>query len=306
VLVTLVIGNSTAEFGDTPALTYRFELYNAAGTIVYTAPSVSSGSGTTSHRVPDTVTLDAEQPYTWRARAEFQGLIGPWLSPRASFVSPPNRGYIRGNELYDPLLDGLPTTIGRVVGPVTFIPGVGAKLESFNSRIVYELDEPLEDGSISALVTNVATNTEGGKTKIFSMAQGYGDLTTNERRMTVEKRGDAPTGGIAWRFITNRGAAETVGSAQRMVREFNPSETYFWEADFRDGFFRVRIRRGGVNGTEMYNFGKPYEGFYRAEPHVIYLGGGPARGGAESMTVPGMIIRQVWVSEKPRPAFASK
>ena len=58
---------------------------------------------------------------------------------------------------------------------------------------------------MSALVTNIATNTEGGKTKIFSMAQGYGDLTANSRRMTVEKRGDGPTGGIAWRFLTNDG-----------------------------------------------------------------------------------------------------
>ena len=32
----------------------------------------------------------------------------------------------------------------------------------------------------------------------------------------------------------------------------------------------------------------------------------PARGGLDSQTVPGMIIRQVWVSQRPRPDFANK
>jgi hypothetical protein len=283
-------------------LAYRFELTNAAGAVVENV-LVAAGSGTTSRTVA--ADLDSEVPYQWRVRPEHQatGTAGPW-SARATFLSPPSVGYMKGAELYDPIMNG--TTIGRVVGPVTFIPGVGARLETFNSYIVYELPEPLEDGELSALVTNVATNTEGGKTKIFSMAAGYSDLTTNSHRMTVEKRGDAPTGGIAWRFLTNAAdGVDTIG-AERVVREFNPSLTYFWEADWRHGFFRVRINEGGVNGRNIYDFGKKYHGFYRPEPHVVYLGGGPARGGPESQTVPGMVIRQVWVSERPRPAFANK
>ena len=61
-----------------------------------------------------------------------------------------------------------------------------------------------------------------------------------------------------------------------------------------------------MTGQNIYNFGKPYDGFYRPEPHVVYAGGGPARAGLEAQTVPGMIIRQIWVSERPRPAFANK
>ena len=38
----------------------------------------------------------------------------------------------------------------------------------------------------------------------------------------------------------------------------------------------------------------------------VYLGGGPARGGLDGQTVPGMIIRQVWVSQRPRPDFANR
>jgi hypothetical protein len=297
--VVLVIGNSTTPYLAVP-LTYRFEVTNAAGAVVEDVV-VAGGAGSTSHTV--TNTLDSEAPYQWRVRPEYQGTAGPW-SARAAFISPPSEGYLKGAELYDPLMNG--KTIGTIVGPVTFIPGVGVKLESFGSRIVYELPEPLEDGELSALVTNVATNTEGGKTKIFSMAQGYGDLTVNVRRMTVEKRGDSPTGGIAFRFLPSDGeGVDTIG-AERVVRQFDPGQVYFWEADWRDGFFRVRINEGGVTGRNIYDFGKRYGGFYRPEPHVIYLGGGPARGGLESQTVPGMVIRQVWVSQRARPDFANK
>ena len=218
-----------------------------------------AGAGTTSRTV--TADLDSEAPYQWRVRPEYQGTAGPW-SARAAFVSPPSEGYIKGGELYDPLING--KTIGTIVGPVTFIPGVGVRLETFDSRIVYELPEPVEDGELSALVTNLSTNSEGGKTKIFSMAQGYGDLTVNSHRMTVEKRGDAPTGGIAWRFLTNaEDGVDTIG-AERVVREFNPSLTYFWEADWRDGFFRVRINEGGVSGTQHLRFRQAVRGLLSA------------------------------------------
>jgi hypothetical protein len=298
--VRLVAANSTASFVPNTPLVYRFELANAAGAVVETGV-VDGGAGSTAYTL--TTTLDSEAPYTWRVRPEFQGTPGPW-SARAAFVSPQSKGYLRGGELYDPLMNG--ETIGTIVGPVTFIPGVGVRLEGFGSRIVYEMPEPVEDGELSALVTGVATNTEGGKTKIFSMAQGYGDLTANIRRMTVEKRGDGPTGGIAWRFIPSDGhGVDTIG-AERVVRQFDPGQTYFWEADWRHGFFRLRINEGGVEGRNIYDFGKPYSGFYRPEPHVVYLGGGPARIGGVSETVPGMIIRQVWLSERPRPAFANK
>jgi hypothetical protein len=247
--------------------------------------------------------LDSEAPYQWRVRPEYQGTAGPW-SAFATFVSPASNGYLRGGELYDPLING--KTVGTISGPVTFIPGVGVRLETFDSRIVYEMPEPVEDGELSALVTNLVTNSEGDKTKIFSMAEGYGDLTANRRRMTVEKRGDGPPGSIAWRFLPSGGdGVDTVGN-ERVVREFNPSLTYFFEADWRDGFFNVRIDEGGVGARNIYNFGKPYSGFYRPVPHVVYLGGGPARGGPQGQTVPGMVIRQVWLSIRPRPAFANK
>lgn len=298
--VTLVVGNATATFAPGVPLAYQFEVFNAAGARVYNSPLVPGGSGTTSHTV--TEGLEGDQIYQWQARALYEGIQGP-VSSRAVFIAPANDGYIRGDELYDPLING--KTVGTAVGPVTFLPGVGVRLETGSSYIVYELPVRLEEGEFSILVTNVETNTEGGKTKIMAMSSGYSDLATNPARMTVEKRGSFPTGGIAWRFRTTGGTEETVG-AERVVVQFQASQTYFWEATWRLNFFNVRINAGGVNGPNIYNFGKPYQGFYNPVPHVVFLGSGPSRSGPDHQTVPGMVVRQAWVSSRPRPAFASQ
>lgn len=301
--LVLVAGASRMLFvADPLPLSYEFEILTTAGARVW-SQVVPGGSGPTVSVSPN-ASLTFDQPYNWRVRAAYDGAMGPW-SANAAFVANQPTGYIRGNELYDPLTNGV--TVGTVRGPVTWIPGVGVRLDTFDSWISYELPQPLEEGEYSALVTNLETNTEGGKTRVFAMAEGYGDVTDNDARMTVEKRGDAPPGAIAFRFIGSYGpedAAETVG-AERVVREFSLNETTLWEASWRNSFFRVRIFRNGAAGPEMYNFGKPYGGFYRPAQHVVYAGGGPARGGPESQTIPGMIIRQIWVSPNPRPSFAN-
>jgi len=299
--VTLVVSNSTGNYSSNIPLAYQFEVLTPAGQLVYVSPLVPQGATTTSHVVG--INLDGEAPYLWQARAVYQGIAGP-VNNRSSFFAPPTDGFLKASELYDPLING--KTVGEIHGVVFFIPGVGVKLDTFDSWIRYHFAVPLREGEYSALVSGVETNTEGAKTRIFAMAEGDGDVTDNPGRMTVEKRGEGPTGGIAWRFLTSDGeGVDTVGE-ERVVREFNPNETYFWEADWRHSFFNVRILRGGANGPEHYNFGKPYGGFYAPEGHTLYAGGGPARGGPGNQTVPGMIIRQIWVSNAPRPTYANK
>lgn len=300
--VTLVIVNATAQFADSVALTYRFEIYNADGAQVYRSDPLTQGaSGTTSHLVPNTADLVGDERHEWRARAEYQGEAGPW-SARAAFIAPSSTGYIRGNELYDPLING--ETIGTIHGPVTFIRGVGVRLESQLSYISYQLDQTLTEGEFSILITGMPTNTEGGKTKLFAMAEGYGDIVTNDRRMTVEKRGNPP-GKIAFRFITHDDQIDTVG-AERVTRQFNENEHYFWQATWRNNRFNLRINEGGVSGRTMYNFGKPFEGrAYDPSPHVIYIGAPVGRSGPAGASVDHVIIRQVWVSARPRPGFAN-
>jgi hypothetical protein len=299
--INLTINNSTTPNSTALPLSYRFEVYNAAGARVYQSALVPSGAGgTTAHIV--TTPLEGEQTYQWQSRAEYDGAAGPW-GPRAAFFLEATNGYIRGNELYDPLING--QTIGQIHGPVTFIPGLGVRLESQLSFISYQLQQTLHEGEFSILVTGMPTNTEGNKTKLFAMAEGYSDIVVNNRRMTVEKRGD-PAGIVAWRFITHDDQVDTEG-AERQVVQFDENQHYFWEATWRSNFFNLLIKQGGVNGPKIYDKGKPFNGRpYDPNPHVIYLGSPVGRSGEAGASVDHVIIRQVWVSNRPRPAFANK
>ena len=298
--ILLTVRNSTANFASPVPLAYRFEVFNAAGARVYQSGLVpGEGDGTTDHAV--TAQLDGDQTYEWWARAEFSGAFGPW-GARASFFLENTNGYIRGNELYDPLING--KTIGQIHGPVTFIPGLGVRLESQLSYISYELQQTLTEGEFSILVTGMPTNTDGNKTKLFAMAEGYSDIVVNDRRMTVEKRGDPP-GIVAWRFITRDDQIDTEG-AEREVVEFDENQHYFWEATWRGGFFNVLVKAGGVNGPKIYDKGKHFAGVYDPTPHVIYLGSPVGRSGEAGASVDHVTIRQVWVSNRERPAFANK
>jgi hypothetical protein len=299
--VTLRVANATTPHADGLLLTYRFRVFNSAGSVAYEVGNLVAGAGgTTSHTI--TTTLEAEQPYTWQTRAEYQGAFGPWSSP-ASFVAPASNGYIRGNELYDPLING--ETVGTSVGDVSFVPGVGIRLNSQLGYVSYVLPQTVTEGEFSILVTNLRTNTEGGKTKLFAMAEGFADIVTNDRRVTVEKRGD-PAGVIAWRFISH-GAAISTDGAERVGRQFDPSLDYFWQMTWRNNRFNVLIREGGVGGTEIYSFGKPFAGrAYDPDPHVAFIGAPIGRSGPEGASVDGVIIRQVWLSPRPRPSFANR
>jgi hypothetical protein len=297
--VQLVIVNSTTAFVPNVPLTYRFELTNAAGGVVENVV-IEGGSGSTVRTV--TTELEGEQTYQWRARPEYQGVAGPW-SGRQSFISPQSEGYIRGNELYDPLING--KTVGEIHGPVQFIPGVGVKLLDWNAYISYQLPQTLTEGEYSLLVTNMPANTEGDKQKVMAMAQGYSDLTTNDRRMTVEKRGD-PQGTIAFRFLTHDDAAETVGQERRGY-PFQADRLYFFQATWRNNFFNVHIKEDGAEGHTVYDFGKGYSGRpYDPNPHVVYVGAPVPRGGPAAASIENTIYKQIWVSANPRPAFANK
>jgi hypothetical protein len=301
--LALTVANSSMPFASGVALTYRFEIQTPSGQVVYTSTAVAAGASSTTHNVASSANITPDVPYRWRARAEYQNLVGPW-SALASFIAPALKGYIRGNELYDPLING--ETVGTLHGDAVFRPGVGIELGSQLAYVSYELPETLTEGEFSILVTNLKTNTEGDKTKLMAMSEGYSDIVVNDRRMTIEKRGD-PMGVIAWRFISHGDQIDTEGTIEREFREFDPAETYFWQATWRNNFFNVVIRKGGANGPIYYEKGKHFDGrAYDPDPHVIYLGAPVGRSGVNGASVNDVIIRQVWVSGNPRPAFANQ
>ena len=215
---------------------------------------------------------------------------------------PPHRsgrrsgGYIRDNEVFDPLTNG--RTVGEIVGPVTFIPGVGVRLDTYFSHIRYRLPRPLVNGEFSMVITNVATNTEGGKTKLFAMSEGLSDLITNNRRLTVEKRGD-PEGIVAWRLITHDDQIDTEGAEREFVR-FDENLPYLWTAIW-NGSLTVRAQEGGHRSRTIYQKTKGYQGAYDPDPHYAFIGAPVGRSGPDAATVPGMIVRQVWISSQAAP-----
>lgn len=291
---TLKVNPATALFSSTSQFAYKFQLL-VDGTVVREFRT----SFFTEWKVTD---LDVNVTYGWRVRAELATYFGPW-SPTWTFKTPDiPEGYIAGGEVYDPLWTG--KTVGDINGSVQFIKDVGAKLVAHTSHIEYALPQTVDDGEFSMLVTNVPTNTEGGKTKIMAMREGRFDLTTNDRRFTIEKRGD-PAGAVAWRVITSRDQIDTVG-AERVIREFSASKWYLWTARWGGGRFNLTIREGGASGNVIYNFGKSYSGAYDPNPHLAYVGAPLGRAGANDATVPGMTVKQVWLSNRDRPDFANK
>src|SRR6266567_994321 len=106
--IVLTFGNSTLMFSTPVPLSYRIDVMNAGGGNVESAV-VGGGASSTSRVV--TAALEGEKTYQWRVRAEYQGVAGPWSTVQ-SFIAPPNDGYVRGNELYDPLNNG--QTVGTI------------------------------------------------------------------------------------------------------------------------------------------------------------------------------------------------
>jgi hypothetical protein len=298
--VALTVGASAGKFANVSPLAYRFQILLNGQVVKETRTSSLQWP------LPD---LESNTTYSWRARAEQGPFFGPWAAEWTFKTAEQPDGYIRGGEVYDPLVDG--RSVGILHGPVTFIPGVGAKMENWSAFIEYHLQQTVTGGEFSMLITNLATNTEGDKTKIMSMCEGQctnngasNNITSNDRRFTVEKRGN-PAGAIAWRVITSNDQIDTVG-AQRVRREFSTSKTYFWKSTWGSGRFNLSIREGGANGKEIYSFGKGYRGVYDPSPQLAFVGGPTGRAGRDSGTVNDIIVRQVWLSSRPRPSFANK
>ena len=110
----LTIQRATATFDSSAVFEYRFQLLDAAGALLWDSGALYD---TTTVTVPTNISLDFEKRYTWRARAEANRNAGPWTTalasnPVASFTTPAG-AYIRGNELRDPLSNGI--TVGRAV-----------------------------------------------------------------------------------------------------------------------------------------------------------------------------------------------
>lgn len=299
--IVLVATKSTGKFADISP-SYEYEVKNAAGTVVYSRITGGTGSGANvEHTVDGSLEFDA--PHTWRVRAIVNAARGPW-STAAAFRTP-SGGYISAQEIFDPLVNG--KTVGTRFGPTQFIPGKGLELMTHQSYVAYDLPQTLQVGEFSLMATGIDEGSPGDKSKVMSMMEGGGDITTNDYRMTVEKRGRSypEPGAVTFRIISgdSNHASGRVNDAQRSVVPMNDETWYFWKFTWSNRA-ALEVREGGPTGRVVYTGSTGMGGFpYRPTPHRVFLGAPVGRAGEEDATVPGMIIKHVWVSGRPRPLF---
>lgn len=304
--LVLVSGTSQGTFDQSLVASYSYEFQIRRGDAVVCNATVGGGTGSSVSWTPP-CTLEFDQPYTWRVRAVHQGAFtafGPW-SADATFRSPIG-GYVRPGEIFDPLNNG--RSAGEAVG-VSFISGVGARLNGHDSRITYRFDQPLQSGEFSLMVTGIDEGSPGDKTKVMAMQEGGGDITDNDYRMTVEKRGrDYETpGATTWRIIMGE-ADEHAGrifDGPRLPVAYSDELWYFWKFTWQSpGRAELVVREGGPRGRVIYNTSRGTGGFlYRPVPHLLHVGTSIGRAGPIDASIPGAIYKNVWVSSRPRPAF---
>ena len=298
-LPTLTVAASTMKFTDPVPLQYRFEVFNEAGARVQDSGLVNGPS------FKVTATLSFRKRHTWRARAEREGAAGPW-STTGSFISAEG-GYLRGNEVFDPLYNG--ATVGEIIGSTTFLPDKGIRLEANTSYVRYLIPQTITSGEFSMEVEGLRTNASGDKSKVFGMMEGTGEYITNPYRVDIQYRGTRgfPPNAITFRALygsaTDLDVRYEPPTAVRYASAIplDPSTTYFWKWTWGSEV-RLTVRAGGINGRPIYDYGKSApNGTYAPSPHYAFIGVPAGRSGVESASIPGTIYRNVWIGARPRP-----
>lgn len=304
--MTFVAGASAPlyQVPSMPALSYEFQILTTGGSVINGCTTIANPSGNTVSASP-ACTIDFDTNYRWRVRARVGAAAGPW--GEATFRSPIG-GYINGNEIYDPLYTG--ATVGQSFGSTSFT-SEGLRFNGHDSRISYLLEPNLQAGEISVMVKGIDEGNPGDKTKIFSMQEGNGnDITDNDYRMTVEKRGrDYVTpGATTWRIITGEADDhDRIIDGDRVGVAYSDESWYFWKFTWGNGRAALEVRENGPSGPVIYFSSRGMGDFpYRPTPHYVHLGAPVGRAGPIDASIPGAIYKNLWVSSRPRPAFPNE
>ena len=311
---TLTVRNATAD--QAGARTYEFQISDSNNFTAATTSQIAGFAATVGKTgVPEGANgrtaftpeqdLQPTTVFYWRVRAVQGSSTSAW-SATGRFKSR-LVGFLRGGELYDPLIHG--ETVGERVGPTTFIPGKGIQLDTGTSYVKYLLPQTISNGEFSMDIEGLRGNGPGDKAKVFGMQEGQSDFITNRYRVDIQYRGTAgfPPNAIQWRVLYGSGEDLDLryepDTAKRFASVFmlNPATTYHWRATWGSDF-RLVVLEGGMAGTTLYDYGMPTpRGRYEPNPHYAYLGAPVGRSGNESASIAGTIYRNVWLGSRPRP-----
>src|SRR5438128_1793187 len=155
--LVLTATQSQAKFTATAiALQYQFQIFNAGNTLVFDSGPINPTVNASNISFAPSVALTPDQPHTWWVRAIYQGANGPF-SPKTPFKSPLG-GYIRGNELFDPLVGR--RTVGTLNGNAQ-LTDEGVFLPDHVSSVRYDLQQTIVQGEFSMMIKGLTTQTPG-------------------------------------------------------------------------------------------------------------------------------------------------
>jgi hypothetical protein len=302
---TLVVRNSSSSGNG--ARTYEFQVStsNSFSPVAVTRSGVAEDSSGKTSFTPDG-DLQSTTRYYWRARASQGSANSEWTA--VGRFRTKSVGYNNARELYDPLVSG--ETVGTIVGSTSWVPGKGLKLNTSTSYVRYALPATVSSGEFSMEIEGLAPGGPMGKPRLFSMLDGTGRLDLSKFQMNVQYRGQQgnPDNCIAFKAVWGDEDVKLepeLHERQASVVALDPSKTYFWQATWDALTFRLAVRDGGPAGTVIYERSKTSPagyGPYAPSPHFAYLGANEVAMGGEDGTFPNVTFRNVWLSDKPRPA----
>ena len=190
------------------------------------------------------------------------------------------------------------------------MPGKGLTLNSSTSYVRYALPATVPNGEFSMEIEGLRPGGPIGKPRLFSMLDGPGRLDTSKYQMNVQYRGNQgnPDNAIAFKAVWGDEDVKLEPELHERLQSvwmMDPARTYFWQARWDALTFRLIVREDGPAGREIYNRFKtspPGYGPYAPNPHFAYLGANEITFGGEDGTFPGVTIRNVWLSDRSRPA----
>jgi hypothetical protein len=299
------IGTRTYEFQVSDKSDFSSSSSTGSFPAIARQTGITEGSGTTSY-TPDFDLQPATRLF-WRARL-IQGTdISEWSSTRSFNTA--IVGYNRPGELYDPLVFG--SSVGVVVGSSTFISGQGIRLNDGNAYVRYQLAAPLSVGEFSLEIAGLHADGPGAKLKLFEMSDSAANVYNSPWLFTAQYRGvnGNPDNCISFKMRLADPAFQLEADARdraNNVMSLDPAHFYFFRAMWNDGF--RMIIQNSIGGDKIYDLEYRSTDYfsrlipYQPTPHFAYLGGNDQTQGPENGTFPGEIVRNVFISNHPRPA----
>jgi hypothetical protein len=304
--LTVVNGTSSQPVGTR---TYEFQIADNElfSPVAASGTAIAENAGGKTSFTPTNDLQPTTRMY-WRARMLQDTTNSDWS--KVGKFKTKLVGYNKPGELYDPLVHG--ETVGSPVGNFTFVPDKGIRLNDVMSYVVYQLPQTVTSGEFSMEVEGLRPNGPGGKSKIFQMLDSATAIPSSSKHMiNAQYRGAPgnPDNSVAFKAVLGSLSSAVVEPDMAKRREsvlmMDPSRTYFWQGVWTEHSFRLVVRDGSSEGSALYDYTMTTTGGgngFAPSPQYAFVGSNYEKFTPLTGSFPGMTVRNVWISSRPRPA----